>query len=142
MSGWGRNDDTNDKVLTADVERASESCCDLWVELDHELLLLGKLLVAALDLLRDPLPQVVADDGVDHVDDPLARELGDVASVGHVVLDLLHPQAEVKNALDRESQVAGDVQVLCRFSLDNYRDVKDLEMHLLFFCPLTMSLRK
>ena len=142
MSGWGRNDDTNDKVLTADVERAAERRRDLRVELDHELLLLCKLFVATLDLLRDPLPQVFTNNGVNHVDDPLSRKLGDVASVGHVVLDLLHPQAEVKDALDRESQVAGDVQVLRRLGLDNYRDVKDMEMHLLFLCPLTMSLRK
>ena len=46
-----RSKNESAQVLTADVDRAAESCCDLWVELDHEVLLFCELFVAAFDLL-------------------------------------------------------------------------------------------
>ena len=81
MSICNQGDDAYDKTLTADVERAAECCCNLGIKLNHKILLLCKLLVAALDLLGDPLPQVVTNDGVDHVDDPLSRKLGYVSFI-------------------------------------------------------------
>ena len=142
MSFCNRGDDADNKTLTADVERAAECSCNLGVKLNHEFLLLCKLLIATLDLLRDPLPQVVTNDRVDHIDDPLSWKLGDVSFVGHVVLDLVYLHAKLKDALDRESQVARHMQVFRRFSFYDYNNVKETKVHLLFFCPLTMSLRK
>ena len=124
ISICNQGDDAYNKTLTADVERAAESSCDLGVKLNHEILLLCKLLVAALDLLRDPLPQVVTNDRVDHIDDPLSRKLGDVSFVGHVVLDLVNLHAKLKDALDRKPQVAGHVQVLRRLGLNDYNNIK------------------
>ena len=43
--------------LTADVKRVAEGCSDLGVELDHKIVLLGDVIVALLDQLRDPLSE-------------------------------------------------------------------------------------
>ena len=51
---------------------------------DHDLLLLGHQGVALLDLLEDPLSEVVADDGGAHVHDPLLRHLLQVRRVREV----------------------------------------------------------
>ena len=136
------NDTTNNKLLTTDVERAAKSCSNFRIKFNHQLLLLCKLFIANFDLLRDPLPQVIPNDRVDHVNDPLSWKLGNIPDFRHIVLDLLHLHAEIKNTLYSESQVAWNMQILGRFCFNNYREINQIELHLLFFCPLTMSLRK
>ena len=99
-------------VLTADVDRAAEGLGDLRVELNHEVSLVRELVVALLDCRGDPLPERLADDRVDHVDDPLPRQLSQVALVGQVRRDLFEGPALLEDVLDREAGVERDVQVL------------------------------
>ena len=72
--------------LTADIGRATKCCCNLWVKVYHEVTLLSNLVIAILNLLRDPLSEVVTTQGVDHVNDPLSRQLGYITLIRQVLL--------------------------------------------------------
>ena len=109
--------------LTADVEGVTEGRGNLRVELNHEILLRRKLIVTILDLLGDPLSQVIAHDRVDYVDDPLPWKLGNVSLVWHVVLHLLILHTEVEDSFHCETLVAWNMQVLCLVGFDGYRYV-------------------
>ena len=117
----GKADTRAYHVLTADVRRAAERGGDVRVQVDHEVPLLGKLVVAVLHLLRDPLPEVVAAQGIDDVDDPLPRQLGHVSLVGQVQSELLRLSAVLKDGLDGERLVHGHVEMLCALGLEDYR---------------------
>ena len=75
---------TADDSLTADVGRVGKRCGNLWIEVDHKVTLLRKLLVAVFDLLRDPLSEVVAEQRIDHINDPLPRQLDDISLLRQV----------------------------------------------------------
>ena len=64
----------NEEVLTADVSRVAKCSSNLWIQLDHEVTLLCKLIIAIFHLLRYPLSKVVATQRIDHVYDPLPRQ--------------------------------------------------------------------
>ena len=50
----------NEEILTADISRVAKCSSNLWIQLDHEVTLLCKLIIAIFHLLRDPLSKVVA----------------------------------------------------------------------------------
>ena len=75
---------TADDSLTADVGRVGKGCGNLWIEVDHKVTLLRKLLVAVFDLLRDPLSEVVAEQRIDHINDPLPWQLDDISFLRQV----------------------------------------------------------
>ena len=60
-------------VLTADVQRTVEGSGYLRIQLDHEVALLGDVIVPLPDELGDPYPERISDERVDNVDQPLAR---------------------------------------------------------------------
>ena len=70
--------------LTADIHGVAEGSGNLRIELDHEVVLLGEVHVAASDHIGDPKSELLSDEGVDHVDDPLPRQPRDVAVVREV----------------------------------------------------------
>ena len=128
--------------LTADVGRATKRCCDLWVKVYHEVTFLSNHVITILDLLRDPLSEFVTTQGIDHVYDPLSRQLGHITLIRQVLLQLLTSLPVIEDGVDGERLVHGDVQVLCVLRLEDYRCVGYGEKHLLFFSPRTISLRK
>ena len=64
----------NEEVLTADIGRVAKCCSNLWIQVDHEVTLLCKLIIAIFHLLRDPLSKVVTTQRIYHVYDPLPRQ--------------------------------------------------------------------
>ena len=64
----------NEEVLTANVSRVAKCSSNLWIQVDHEVTLLCKLIIAIFYLLRDPLSKVVTTQRINHVDDPLPRQ--------------------------------------------------------------------
>ena len=64
----------NEEVLTTDVSRIAKCCSNLWIQVNHEVTLLCKLIIAIFHLLRDPLSKVVTTQRIDHVYDPLPRQ--------------------------------------------------------------------
>ena len=74
--------------LTADIERASESCSDFWVKFDHEILIFSELIIAILNFLGHPLPEVVTYDRVDDIDKPLPRNFMQVPIIRQILLNL------------------------------------------------------
>ena len=63
------------EVLTADISRVAKCSSNLWIQVDHEVTLLCKLIIAIFHLLRDPFSKVVTAKRINHVDDPLPRLL-------------------------------------------------------------------
>ena len=63
-----------EEVLTADVSRVAKGSSNLWIQVDHEVTLLCKLIIAIFHLLRDPFSEVVTTERIDHVYDPLPRQ--------------------------------------------------------------------
>ena len=100
-------------ALTADGGRGPEDLRDLRVHLDQQVLLLGDLLMAELDLLLDPLVEGLAEDGRDDVADPLLLRLGDLerrmgqvaedmrVMVGQELEHLLHTEPFVPMEMDK-----------------------------------------
>ena len=120
----------------------AKCCSNLWIQVDHEVTFLCKLIITILDLLTDPLSEIIGTQRVYHVDKPLPRQLGHISFVRKIVFDLIKPSSIFENGIDGEAAVHGHMQVLCIFRLDNYNYVRECERHLLFLSPRTMSLRK
>lgn len=57
--------------LTTDVVRATKGGGDFGIELNHEIVLFSEVIVAVLDLIGNPLSEVVSNNRIYHVDDPL-----------------------------------------------------------------------
>ena len=85
-----------------------------WVHADHDLFLFGHDGIALLDLLGDPLLEVLAHDGGADVQDPLLRDLRQVGLVGQVQVDLRVLTYEGEDLLERQVLVLRHVDVLDR----------------------------
>ena len=131
-----------EEVLTADVSRVAKCSSNLWIQVDHEVTLLCKLIIAIFHLLRDPFSKAVTAQRIDHVYDPLPRQFRYISLIWQVQLELLRLLTVVKDGINGESLIHGNVQVLCSLGLDDYRHISGRLGYLLFFIPRTMSLRK
>ena len=107
----GENGDQHGQ-LTADVGGRAELGGHLWVDVDHDLLLLGHLGVALLDLVDHPGLERLADHGGADVDDPLLRRLRQVWVVGHVGGDVGVLHGELGDILEVEALVLRHVDRL------------------------------
>ena len=105
-------------------------------------MLLGKMVIAMLDMLQHPPPEVVAHDGEDHVHDPLSWQALDVLVIWQVLPHLLDLVTLCEDALYAETFVHWNVEALSILGFDNYRHVRSQLDHLHFFVPLMRSLRK
>ena len=128
--------------LTADVDGVAEGVGDFGVELDHQIVLFGDVIVAVLDEHGDPFSEGFADDGVHHVDDPLPGKTMHVALVGQVQADELVFASLLDDGLDGKALVHGHVQVLGIGGFDDYMDVSFDDDYLHFFVPRTISFKK
>ena len=99
-------------VLTGDVRAGFELGGHLRIHGDHDLLLLRHERVPLLDLLGDPLLEVLAHDGGADVQDPLLRDLRQVGLVGQVQVDLRVLAHEGEDLLERQVLVLRHVDVL------------------------------
>ena len=106
--------------LTAHHRGGHERLRDGRVQVEHEVVLGGDPVVPTADLLGDPALEVVADEGVDQVDDPLPREPADVALVGEVVVQDGVLLAGLEELLDREAFVVRYIYLLRLGLLDDY----------------------
>ena len=129
-------------ILTANVDGAAECCSNLWVEFNHEITFIRNLIIAFLALSRYPFAELITNERVDHVDDPLAWQFIEVSFFGQVLLDLLKLVAVRDNLCAAERIVHWHMQVLRILRFDNYTYVGEADRYLLFFSPRTMSLRK
>ena len=86
--------------LTADIDGVAEGSGNLRIELDHEVVLLGKVHVAASDHIGDPKSEVLTNEGVDNVDDPLPRQPRDVTFVREVGDNFLVLASLLENVID------------------------------------------
>ena len=55
-------------LLTADIDRLMECSGNWWIKLDYKVLFLSHLIIALLDLLRDPSSERITQEGVYHID--------------------------------------------------------------------------
>ena len=92
--------------------------CDFRVEVDHQVLLLGQLRIAGLDLGEDPVAEAVSEQGVGDVDDPLLRDLQQFLLDRHVLLEFLVIAHARHDVLQRQAFILRKVQVVDRRTLD------------------------
>ena len=100
------------------------------------------MIIAMLDMLQHPPPEVVANDGVDHVHNPLSWQALDVPIIWQVLPHLINLVTLCKDTFYAKTFVHWNVEVLSIFGFDNYRHVRSQLDHLHFFVPLMRSLRK
>ncbi len=70
------------------MSRSVECLGHFRIQVYHELLLRGPLLIPLFKLPVDPASKLLPNDRVDHVEQPLPWEAGNVFAVGEVVHDL------------------------------------------------------
>ena len=108
-------------VLTADIRRVAERGSNIRVEIDHEITLLGQPFITVFHLLRDPLPEAVAAEGVDDIDDPLPWQLMHILLFWQVQLERFIALTVPKDGVDSQSLVHGYMEMLCLLGLEAYR---------------------
>ena len=64
------------RVLTADCDRALEDLGNLWIHLNHDVLLVCHFSMSDFDLVLDPVGELVLEHGCADIGDPLLRRLG------------------------------------------------------------------
>ena len=108
-------------ALTTDFSGGVEGSGNRWVHADGVALLLGDRLVPLLDDALDPGVERLPDDRVDHVADPLLRDLAELPPIGQEVVDVLAAVVEVAHdVLERQALVLRDRDVLDLLALDHY----------------------
>ena len=73
--------------LTADIDGLCEGRCDLRVQFYDQVSILSYLVVPRFNGLLNEVRDRLADDGEEHVDDPLPRQARHVTLVRQIVLD-------------------------------------------------------
>ena len=75
----------NESILTGYSSRVLESCGDIRIELDHEIVGDHQLLVTLIDAATNPLLEVITDKAINEVNNPLFRQLLDLSLIRKVV---------------------------------------------------------
>ena len=108
----------NEKELTGDSSGCLPGCHDLGVHGDHQVAILDHLLVSLLDLGHHPVGEVIPDQGVGHVDDPLFRELDELSFDGHVIHEVSSITSFGENFITVKSIILRHSQMLNIGGLD------------------------
>ena len=90
------NHQQKNAVPTAYVHGVAECSSNLWVKFDHEITFVRDLIVTSLYKLRYPHTEIISDDGVDDIDDPLSWKLDSVSLVWHMLFDFVDLQSVLK----------------------------------------------
>ena len=122
------------RVLTVDSGGGCSGLSDARLELDLQPVVLRELLVPLLAAHGDPLGEGLTDEGVDDVDDVLARHLADLPDAGEAVDDLRVGEAEVEDEVELEVLVEGNGDVLDQLAEDRLQKVR-MRRGNLPFCP-------
>ena len=100
---------------------------DLRVELDHKVILLGEVLVPPSDNAGHPESELVSDERVHYVDDPLTRQPRDVALFREMGDDILVLPGFFKDGVYGKAPIHGNVKILGVLGFDNYKNGKDAD---------------
>ena len=82
------------------------------IHVDEEVLLDLKLLVPIQNLFLDPLGEVYAEHGVNHISQPLPGQLGNLLAVGQIGHEFGASDRVLHHGLDRDSFILGAVDIL------------------------------
>jgi len=82
------------------------------IHVDEEVLLDLHLLIPIKNPLLDPLGELNAEHGVNHIGQPLTRQLGNLLAVGQIGHDFGATNRVLHHGLDGESFILGAVDVL------------------------------
>ena len=128
--------------LTADVHRVMKGSCDFRIHVDEQVLLFGKLVVAGCNLCFDPGAELLTNDGVGDIDEPLPWDLVHVTIFRKVVVNKGDLPGSLEDASNAEILVLRSVEDLDVVALDatptwlTNKDTYYLRL------PVTRSLRK
>ena len=125
---------TRSILLTGNVGRGLEGAKNVRVHGDAEVALLHQPAVSLLDVLEYPVSKRLADDGVDHVDDPLTRKTTKLIILRQVLQRLRVLGRLREELLDAEALVLWHRQVLSRVSVEEllvpcYQGLEEVDGH-------------
>ena len=98
------------KELTGDESRGLEDLEDLRIHEDLLCFLALGMLIPSFDKVMDPLFEVIAQESVEHVDQPLSWDLVQFSSVRKILVELWFFTELLHHLLDRERLIMRDVE--------------------------------
>ena len=104
--------------LTTDVDGSGEGCRDLRVKFDDQVSILCYGIIPLFNALLNEVRDRLANDGEEHVDDPLPRQARHVTLVRQIVLDSVILCTFFEESFDAETLVEWGVQRLDVSGLD------------------------
>ena len=88
------------------------------IHVDEEVLLDLELLVPLQNLFLDPLGELSAEHGVNHISQPLPGKLGNLLAVRQIVHEFRTTDRVLHHGLDGDSLILGAVDVLEAIALE------------------------
>ena len=128
--------------LTTNVERIFEGFCYLRIKFNYQVVLWSNSAISFSDHIRDPLPEIITDNCVNDIDNPLSRELPNITLIRHMMTNLLVGHSLSKDILNREAIIEWNMQMLGHIRFDDYISVRNKKENLQLLTPLIKSLRK
>ena len=119
--------------LTAYIERALEGFSYLRIKFNDQVVLGSNSAVAIFDDLRDPFPEIVTDDCVNDIYNPLSWKPTNIALVRHMGAYLLESHSLRQDILNWETLIKWNMQMFGFIRFDNYIDVRNIKWKLTAF---------
>ena len=95
--------------LTTYIYGPCEGCGDLWIQFYDQVSILSYLVVPCFNALLNEVRDRLADDGEEHVDDPLPRQARHVTLIRQIVLDSIVLCTFFEESFDAETLVEWSV---------------------------------
>ena len=88
------------------------------------------------------MPEVITDNCVNDIDNPLSRELPNITLIRHMMTNLVVGHSLSKDILNREAIIEWNMQMLGHIRFEDYISVRNKKENLQLLTPLIKSLRK
>ena len=98
-------------LLTADIGGLMECGGNWWVKLDYKILFESHLIIALLDLLRDPSSEGITQEGVDHIDYELSRQFMPITLVWEMLANSFALQSFLEDWIDCETLILRNMEI-------------------------------
>ena len=128
--------------LTTNVERIFEGFCYLRIKFNDQVVLGSNSAISISDYIGNPLPEVITDNCVNDIDNPLSRELANITLIRHMMTNLVVGHSLSKDILNREAIIEWNMQMLGHIRFEDYISVRNKKENLQLLTPLIKSLRK
>ena len=120
-----------------------EGSSNIWIHIDHDILLDGDLLVPGIDSICNPVRELLTKNWSRNIHKPLLGELFDFFLDGEITMAFLPLDKEADDAFKAEALILRNIEVLYLGILHDYKAGKSkARFYLHFLFPPIRSLRK